>query len=104
MRLKKTKVCSFAVDNVFVFKSKQNEEMAHRTDVLELLMINYEGNVAVFNYKKRKRQIHLDPKLTEDICINSQNVILTHRNAVKTDLMILSSVTLKKLIVERIHN
>ena len=104
MMKKTTKVCNFPVDNVFILESKPNDKLKYRTDIIELLMINYEGRICVFNLKKRKRQSHNDPKLVKDICLNSQNIIITKRSAIKTDLMILSDKTLKKLIIDRNDN
>jgi hypothetical protein len=99
--IKKTSVCDFPVDRLFVLESKPNDKLDYRTDVISILMLNYEGHVAVFNFKNRKSQTHFDPKLVEEICLHSQNAILSKRNENQNDILILSTKTLKKLIVSK---
>lgn len=99
--IKKTRVCEFPVDKLFVLESEQNEELNFRQDIRRLLMINYEGHVAVFDFKKRKKQKHFDPKLVQDICLHSQNAILSKRSESQFDVLLLSTSTLKKLIIEK---
>jgi hypothetical protein len=99
--IKKTSVCDFPVDRLFILESTQNQEMDFRRDILSILMLNYEGHVAVFDFRNRKSQAHFDPKLVEDICLHSQNAILSQRNQGKFDVLILSTKTLKKLIIDK---
>lgn len=98
--IKKTGVCDFPVDRLFVLESHPNAELDFRRDIRRLLMLNYEGYVAVFDFKKRKTQKHYDPKLVEDICLHLQNAILSKRSETQHDVLVLSTKTLKKLMIQ----
>ena len=97
--IKKTNVCDFPVDKLFILKSEPNKDLDFRRDIKQLLVMNYEGYVEVFDFRNRKSQKHYDPKLVKDICLHSQNAVLSKRNEKHHDVLILSTSTLKKLII-----
>ena len=99
--IKKTKVCDFPVDKLFILESQQNQTLDYRMDINRILVLNYEGYVQVFDFRNRKAQKHFDPKLVHGICLHSQNALLSTTTQKQHDLLILSTSTLKKLMV---HN
>jgi hypothetical protein len=99
--IKKTRVCEFPVDKLFVLESTPNKDLDFRNDIKQLLMINYEGHVAVFDFRNRKKQVHFDAKLVQDICLHSQNALLSERSESRADVLLLSTSTLKKLIIQK---
>ena len=103
LTVRKTNASEFPVDALFLLQSKTDPKFDFRRQVQQILMINYEGRVAVFDFKKRKRQSFFDPKLVEDICYHSQNAILIQKKEGVSEVLILSSKTLRKLVIQQIQ-
>lgn len=105
LSVRKTTVSEFPVDSLFLLKADQDPSVEYRKRVGRILMLNYEGRVSVFDFRKRKRQDFFDPKLVEDICYHSQNAILIRKeDEGKNEILILSHKTLRKLIIEEIKS